>query len=426
MTIEIVELVAQSAPTIAEISVDAHLTLVEVNQPSGPVLVELAVPGMMGPPGRDGVDGGAQNKEDIGLGEVDNTSDLDKPISTAVQAALDTKSPFDHSHAEATGLSGGFFSASDKTKLDGIAIGAQANTVTSVAEKTGDVVVTKSDVGLGNVDNTSDASKPISTATATALSGKSDTGHTHISATSSFAGFMSASDKVKLDSVTAGAEPNAVSSVAGRSGAVTLAKADVGLSNVDNTSDADKPISAAVTAALSGKSDNGHTHSSATTSVAGFLSATDKTKLDSVSTGAAVTSVAGRSGAVTLAKADVGLGNVDNTSDANKPVSTATATALSGKAATIHAHAVSDVTGLQASLDAKAPVATASAGAGQIATIGGTNSVALPAGGTWAYFYVGYNGTGNITTYGSGVGAGGATVASVASTFFGGFAWRQS
>lgn len=41
----------------------------------------------------------------------------------------------------------------------------------------------------------------------------------------------------------------------------------------------------------------------------------------------AVTSVNGQTGAVTLDKGDVGLGNVDNTSDANKPVSTAQATA---------------------------------------------------------------------------------------------------
>lgn len=45
-----------------------------------------------------------------------------------------------------------------------------------------------------------------------------------------------------------------------------------------------------------------------------------------------VTSVAGKTGAVTLAKGDVGLGNVDNTSDAAKPVSTATQTALDAKA----------------------------------------------------------------------------------------------
>lgn len=38
---------------------------------------------------------------------------------------------------------------------------------------------TASEVGLGNVDNTADIDKPISTATQTALDGKSDTGHTH-------------------------------------------------------------------------------------------------------------------------------------------------------------------------------------------------------------------------------------------------------
>lgn len=49
---------------------------------------------------------------------------------------------------------------------------------------------------------------------------------------------------------------------------------------------------------------------------------------------APVTSVAGRTGAVTLAKGDVALSNVDNTSDATKPVSTATQTALNLKADT--------------------------------------------------------------------------------------------
>lgn len=39
--------------------------------------------------------------------------------------------------------------------------------------------VSKSDVGLSNVDNTSDLDKPISNATTTALSGKSDVGHNH-------------------------------------------------------------------------------------------------------------------------------------------------------------------------------------------------------------------------------------------------------
>ncbi|QAU06567.1 hypothetical protein SEA_WILLIAMBOONE_58 [Gordonia phage WilliamBoone] len=57
----------------------------------------------------------------------------------------------------------------------------------------------------------------------------------------------------------------------------------------------------------------------------------------------AVASVAGKTGVVTLTKADVGLGNVDNTSDANKPVSTATQTALNGKADWTHPHTASEI-----------------------------------------------------------------------------------
>lgn len=51
--------------------------------------------------------------------------------------------------------------------------------VRTPAETKSDLSLTKGDVGLGNVDNTSDASKPISSATSTALAGKSNTGHTH-------------------------------------------------------------------------------------------------------------------------------------------------------------------------------------------------------------------------------------------------------
>jgi hypothetical protein len=71
-----------------------------------------------------------------------------------------------------------------------------------------------------------------------------------------------------------------------------------------------------------------------------------------------VRAVAGKTGAVILAKADVGLGSVDNTSDAAKPVSTATQTALNGKANLSHSHAVADVTGLQTALDGKASLAS--------------------------------------------------------------------
>ena len=49
------------------------------------------------------------------------------------------------------------------------------------------------------------------------------------------------------------------------------------------------------------------------------------------STGAPVQTVAGRDGDVVLVKGDVGLGNVDNTADAAKPISNATQTALNLK-----------------------------------------------------------------------------------------------
>lgn len=77
--------------------------------------------------------------------------------------------------------------------------------------------ISKSMVGLGNVDNTSDMGKPVSTAQSTALAAKAttlsgygitdatpsshvgSTGSSHGDATTSVSGFMSAADKTKLD-----------------------------------------------------------------------------------------------------------------------------------------------------------------------------------------------------------------------------------
>lgn len=78
-------------------------------------------------------------KSMVGLGNVDNTSDANKPISTATQTALDLKAPL--ANPTFTGTVSG---------------------------------VTASHVGLGNVNNTSDADKPVSTATQTALNLKAD------------------------------------------------------------------------------------------------------------------------------------------------------------------------------------------------------------------------------------------------------------
>jgi hypothetical protein len=102
--------------------------------------------------------------------------------------------------------------ASDVTDFSTAA--AAAAPVQSVAGKTGTVTLAKADVGLSNVDNTADLSKPISTATQTALDGKAATSHTHPST-------------AITDFNTAAAAAAPVQSVAGRTGAVTLAVADV-------------------------------------------------------------------------------------------------------------------------------------------------------------------------------------------------------
>ncbi len=65
---------------------------------------------------------------------------------------------------------------------------------------------------------------------------------------------------------------------------------------------------------------------------AGKLPAVDGSQLTGLSA-APVSSVAGKIGAVTLVKGDVGLGSVDNTADSAKPVSTPQQTALDAKVA---------------------------------------------------------------------------------------------
>ena len=80
-------------------------------------------------------------KAQVGLSNVDNTSDLDKPISNATQAALDVLD----------------------TSLD-----------THIADKTNPHNVTKEQLGLGNVENTADKDKPVSDAVQNVLDTKVD------------------------------------------------------------------------------------------------------------------------------------------------------------------------------------------------------------------------------------------------------------
>jgi hypothetical protein len=234
-------------------------------------------------------------KTAVGLGNVDNTSDANKPISTAVATALAGKtSPADVT-AAIQAVVGAAPAALDTLNEIASALGNDANyaaTMTAnLATKaplasptfTGTVSgVTASMVGLGNVNNTSDANKPVSTATQFALDSKAPT-----------------------------ANPTFTGTVSG----VTASM--VGLGNVNNTSDANKPVSTAVQTALNAK--------------APLASPT----------------FTGTVSGVTASM--VGLGNVDNTSDINKPISTAVQTALNAKAGS--ALATTSTAGLMSAAD---------------------------------------------------------------------------
>lgn len=104
---------------------------------------------------------------------------LQEDISEAQIDISNIEDALEHS-VPATESTPWLMSAADKTKLDWIAAWAQVNTVTGVKwnsetqYRTGNINITKANIGLGNVDNTSDADKPVSTATQQALALKQD------------------------------------------------------------------------------------------------------------------------------------------------------------------------------------------------------------------------------------------------------------
>lgn len=91
----------------------------------------------------------------VGLGKVDNTTDLEKPISVAVQEEL------------------------NKINIALSKTASSSDLSDHILDKNNPHNVTKGQLDLGNVDNTSDLNKPISTATQLALDKKSDINHTH-------------------------------------------------------------------------------------------------------------------------------------------------------------------------------------------------------------------------------------------------------
>ena len=257
-------------------------------------------------------------KNDVGLSNVDNTSDINKPISIATQTALDLKVD----KVAGKQLSTEDYTTSEKNKLAGIQSGAEVNVNADWNAISGDAHI----LNKPSTFTPSAHTHPISQVDnlQTTLDGKEST----ISAGTT--GQYWRGDKTWQ----------------------TLNKSAVGLSNVDNTSDANKPISNATQSALNAKADlvNGVIPSSQLPSyvddvleyanLASFPATgeTGKIYVDTSNnktyrwsgtvyvyiTSGAVDSVNGYTGVINLTKSDIGLSNVDNTADATKNVLSAT------------------------------------------------------------------------------------------------------
>lgn len=193
-----------------------------------------------------------------------------------------------------------------------------------------DVTLVKGDVGLGNVDNTADADKPVSTAQQTALNGKVD----KVSGKGLSTNDYTTSEKNKLSGIASGAQVNVIEGVSVNGTDITLVDKVADITVPTKTSDITNDSGYITSASLPGPSSTTpKMNGTAKVGTEASFARGDHVHPSDTSRVPTTRTVAGHalSSDVTLAKGDVGLGNVDNTSDANKPVSTAQQTALDGK-----------------------------------------------------------------------------------------------
>ena len=241
------------------------------------------------------------------------------------------------------------------------------NIIQSVQGRTGDVVITKEDLNIQNIDNTSDANKPVSTAQQTELDKKVDKVAGKALSTNDY----TTPEKSKLAGIATGATANdsnaqlrdrtthtgmqPISSVTDLQDTLNSKANTNHTHTAASVTDFDIEVSNNTDVAANTAARHTHANKAILDAATASFTTADETKLDGIAAGAqvnTVTSVNTRTGAVTglaeasdltahtgntsnphsVTKAQVGLGNVDNTSDVNKPVSTATQTALDGKA----------------------------------------------------------------------------------------------
>jgi hypothetical protein len=170
----------------------------------------------------------------VGLSNVDNTSDASKPISAATQTALDLKASI-----ASVDLKANITDLASKADLSNLNLKAPIASPTFTGTVSG---ITATMVGLSNVNNTTDLAKPISVSTQTALDLKASIVSLNQKANATDVALKA--DIIDLNLKAPIASPSFTGIVSGISAAM------VGLTNVNNTSDANKPISTATQTAL--------------------------------------------------------------------------------------------------------------------------------------------------------------------------------
>ena len=237
--------------------------------------------------------------------------------------------------------------------------------------------VTATHVGLGNVDNTSDANKPVSTATQTALDLKANLASPALTGTPTAPTAAAGNNSTQV-ATTAYADAAIASLVDGAPALLnTLNELAAAISDDENFATT-LTTSVGTKVSKAGDTMTGLLVLSADPSAnlgAATKQYVDTAESDAVTAAGTAAGTAISNAVSALTKSSVGLANVDNTSDANKPVSTAQATAIAAAltAAEVYADAldtddVSEGTTNQYFTDARAKSSAAALLTGAIKT----------------------------------------------------------
>lgn len=230
----------------------------------------------------------------VGLSNVNNTSDMDKPISTAVQAALDDLTPLSVFQAAETS-----FQSADAALTQNLnqEIQNREDAINEVNEQIGSLASTLSNAVLTTAQQLSSEQQSQARANINAPAVADLAQYALNTAVSAEESARQTADEELQTQITANA-----SAIAAKANSSALNQETQNRQNADLT--LQNNIDSEVTARESGDSN---------------LQTQITQHISNVSNPHQVTA------------AQVGLGNVDNTSDANKPISTATQAALDSK-----------------------------------------------------------------------------------------------